>query len=624
MNIHGFIVGIEKYDQPTWNVDGPVTNAIEMAKWLASVKTPPKHIHLFLSTKDQKDKRIAPLRKAGYDVRLAADWGTIDTFWRSELRRDIPAKARLFSFWSGHGFTSKRRNRIFFCRDYMSDAFRNRVFNATEYLHTLLTKEFSCFTDQIMLADVCGVYDDIQVQDIPPEVAMEERSQLGFFATPEGKYAGGKNGLGEFTKTVLEVLNKQEGWPEQKSFAEAVEKAFENAQIAPFRVSGFRGAREYQEGPVGGTPSSGNKPIDDLFVLLREQDVTEEVFKPHYLRTVNDLGNPELAKAQGLMGPLKALASLLDERLPNQLTHGLLQFVLRLSDEPALKEALTEWLAVNAAGQSNTVASIRAKLDAEARQRILVVVVEVDSNERVSAFKAYLCNSDASLVRGWKFERRTLSGWEAFTRQLQELLAEFVKDGELANIQVHFAVDAPLFDRAFHKIPLAPGKHAIGDDAVVVVRYRGRLVSNDDESKRIWCDYAKELREEKTKKLKWLRLSLTKEIPSEQGLFLATFALPEPATEQPSSANEKKVIRRLLKLGAPYVYLPHAAAAKDDWKSVATALRKMLSENSTLVDFPSALKAARLRNSVVGAEGSMIWDDPLAIPVGLTEGVTYG
>jgi hypothetical protein len=31
MSIYGFIVGIEKYDEPTWDVPGPVTNAIQVA-----------------------------------------------------------------------------------------------------------------------------------------------------------------------------------------------------------------------------------------------------------------------------------------------------------------------------------------------------------------------------------------------------------------------------------------------------------------------------------------------------------------------------------------------------------------------------------------------------------------
>ena len=68
---------------------------------------------------------------------------------------------------------------------------RNKIFNGTEFLNTLLTRDFACFSDQIVLADVCGVYDDIVVPDTAAELELTERDQLAFFATPEGKYAEG-------------------------------------------------------------------------------------------------------------------------------------------------------------------------------------------------------------------------------------------------------------------------------------------------------------------------------------------------------------------------------------------------------------------------------------------------
>lgn len=287
MSIYGFIVGIEKYDEPTWDVSGPAANAIEIANWLSSIGAPRKNIHVFLGLADKQDHRIAPLKKAGFDVRLEVDSNSIDTFWRSEVARDVPAESCLLSFWSGHGFTSKRRNRVFFCSDFTSTALRNRIFNSTEFLNTLLTREFACFSDQIVLADVCGVYDDIAVPDMAIELELFERKQLVFFATPEGKYADGDDGVGVFTRAVLKVLKAQKGWPQQKAFTKALEEAFQNSDVTPFRLSGFSGSREMRETVVG-------KRIESSLIQAQFDDESADPDKtPSILRlSVTSLGMP--------------------------------------------------------------------------------------------------------------------------------------------------------------------------------------------------------------------------------------------------------------------------------------------------------------------------------------------
>src|SRR5687768_1280049 len=120
MNIYGFIVGIEKYDEPTWDVEGPCANAIALAGWLKSLKVPGENIQVFLSSRHNFAPQIAELKRKKVDVRLAGDANSIDTYWRTALTKNVPADSRLFVFWSGHGFTSRRRNRVFFCSDYQS------------------------------------------------------------------------------------------------------------------------------------------------------------------------------------------------------------------------------------------------------------------------------------------------------------------------------------------------------------------------------------------------------------------------------------------------------------------------------------------------------------------------
>ena len=47
-DVFGFLVGIERYDQSGWNLDGPCANAIASAKWLLFIRVPASNIYLFL------------------------------------------------------------------------------------------------------------------------------------------------------------------------------------------------------------------------------------------------------------------------------------------------------------------------------------------------------------------------------------------------------------------------------------------------------------------------------------------------------------------------------------------------------------------------------------------------
>src|SRR5262249_47252019 len=161
-----------------------------------------------------------------------------------ELHQNVPAKSRLLVFWSGHGFTSGKRRRIFFCNDYDEDL-PGRVFNGTNFLNNLLTAKYASFSDQIFLADVCGTYSDIKVDDNVEELGLGERSQLAYFATPEGDYAMGDDGRGVFTSTVIEVLGHLGDWPAQQDFIRELDKAFAQGGTKPFRISGH-----YDQGQI--------------------------------------------------------------------------------------------------------------------------------------------------------------------------------------------------------------------------------------------------------------------------------------------------------------------------------------------------------------------------------------
>jgi hypothetical protein len=270
VSIHGFVVGIEKYDEPTWDVPGPCWNAIDIANWLLSLGVPPQNVHVFLwpcaETQEKLEVAIRKLILAGVDVRLAGDHASIGAFWRRDLTRDVLPDSRLLVFWSGHGFTSKKLSRIFFCGDYES-RLPDRVFNCTNFLNHLLEARYTCFSEQMILLDVCGVYSNLPAMDVIEEIdASATSSQFAYFATPNGRYAIGSGGRGVFTRLALDTLHAQHGWPDQKAFTTAIENAAAQIGETPFRITTLRGENEIRDTVVNPSPEGRDK-FTDRFVF---------------------------------------------------------------------------------------------------------------------------------------------------------------------------------------------------------------------------------------------------------------------------------------------------------------------------------------------------------------------
>src|SRR5262245_8722876 len=324
MNTYAVVVGIENYDQPDWMVKGPCANAIGVARWLTSIM-PAGNIYAFLDPHPGHPlpDEIPDLK--GVQVTRSATSMEIDEFFHLRLPADRPPDSRLLVFWSGHGCTSKTGNRIFFCRDYR-EKLPSRVFNASNFLRSLRSADFRSFTDQIFLADVCGVYNETPIRDLSEAPARQEGiHQLAYFATPEGEYAKGPEGRGVFTGAALAVLQKMSKWPRHKHLARGLQEAFRRVGETPFRVSSASELEELPEILVGAVgANAGNNHFRSVFNLLRDLDVVTDVFLPHYLRTVSDLGIPALANAQGLYGIIEELSSLRDKDLTNGVPRGLL------------------------------------------------------------------------------------------------------------------------------------------------------------------------------------------------------------------------------------------------------------------------------------------------------------
>lgn len=247
-NVYAFIVGIEKYDQPAWDVPGPCANALAIAEWCIDTNVPPENIFLFLDPLEvpceetlKTRETIAKIKVTGANVTETANLDTIDTFWRVRLSKDRTAKSRLLVYWSGHGFTDTDGTRVLICRDYTDPKLKNRVFNASNFIRHLRGEEFQCFQKQIFLADVCANYTTLNFaadQSLPGR-AVASVEQMTYFATPEGKYAKGDNGRGVFTNTAMKVLRNFNDWPELKAFSDSMDNAFEEVGDTPFRIEIF-------------------------------------------------------------------------------------------------------------------------------------------------------------------------------------------------------------------------------------------------------------------------------------------------------------------------------------------------------------------------------------------------
>lgn len=262
-SVFAFIVGIEKYDQPRWDVVGPCASALAIAKWILSAGVPAQNVFLFLELAQDLDELILQLKAKQVRIR-SAKLDDIDTFWRGQLSNERPANSRLFIYWSGHGFAENDGSRIFICRDYTDAKLRNRVFNASNFLRYLRSDDFQCFSEQIFLADVCGIYSGLEfsADKNPPKKLVKTARQVAWFATPEGQYAKGGEGRGVFSDVVLNVLRQSKDWPKPDLFSKALREAFQNVGQTPFRVSGHDGEGEWQDHLVGSIPNLSNALLE--------------------------------------------------------------------------------------------------------------------------------------------------------------------------------------------------------------------------------------------------------------------------------------------------------------------------------------------------------------------------
>jgi hypothetical protein len=99
-DIVAIVVGIEAYDQPTWNVNGPCENAMRIVEFLRSIGAKAKDITLLAN-----DGRPAPLDE---DVKRAREEEKRDFEQRTEVHIVDPTRSNIVNCFGVVGVARKR------------------------------------------------------------------------------------------------------------------------------------------------------------------------------------------------------------------------------------------------------------------------------------------------------------------------------------------------------------------------------------------------------------------------------------------------------------------------------------------------------------------------------------
>jgi hypothetical protein len=625
-----FIVGIEKYDQPGWDVPGPCANALAMAELLLGV-TAASNIFLFLDPVSDIEIRVTELKDKGVQVVSSARSHLIEDFVRAELPKARKAGSRLLVHWSGHGFIQPNGDRIFICRDYTAAAKTNCIFNAGNFRRNLETAaRYQVFAQQIVLADVCGVQSqatglrfDVTPAELPTSGKIAQ--QVTFYATPETKYAHEKDGEGIFSRTVRTVLGEffeKASWPESLAFRDRLLAALNSAGQEPFWIEGS--GNGFALSPrLSGSPKQAL--VDSVIQLFSGISVTDEILRPHYLWTVDDLALPELAKATELSEMVRELSQLQDATAADKVPYGLLQFLVRLCAIKQLKAPVVAWLRKHAGPQKYELKRIKKRIEVESEVKILLVEVEHDEQGRLSGFDTFLHTSDFRRAPEPKFQRETVSSWQEFCDKLLRIVHQL--RSTIKDFEIHFLVDLPLIDKAFHMISLGKDEALLGEEFVVILHHRERVRSGRRTVVQSWQEYAEVLRPVPPRDMKLHGVSnidSMEKVIREKGFCYTEFVIPIVTTMNSERTSEKFLLRKLLILGVPYIYVLHNAPGTPDWPgNLKKAIRSWLDPLPRLGGLPRVLYQNRIGHTAYACEGTLLWDDPAFIPFFTTTEVKF-
>lgn len=510
------------------------------------------------------------------------------------------------------------------CHDYTDANANHRVFNASKFIRRLRGQEFQCFEQQIFLADVCGNYTPLNFELSQREAGRPVTTveQMTYFATPEGKYAKGDNGLGVFTSTTVSVLRKFNTWPNLKEFSSSMGNAFESVGETPFCIEWLGDPNNKEKRRlVGSFPTdSESLHFKSVLSILSPLNLSNQVFRRHYQRTVSNLGEPKMNAAQGLSGMIKELTSMRDGDLHGGLPFGLIQFLSRLCQEDEVAEVIETWLDANAAQQGSDRSSVKEIISAETAEKLLVIEVINNDEGRISEFQPYLRTQNLRPIDDERLLGQKVNDWADFETKIVALINNLRNPPTISGVQIYFLVDPPLFDRPFHMILIRPGT-MLGEEYAVLLRNRERVRFARDILCKPWKQYADSLHQTSLGDLKFIPIPAPTgdkvKVPDEMGICYAAFVVP-PLLSGGVDSHEKHFMGKLMRVGVPYLYWLHRIPTGGNLANVEESLNNWFRGLKTLEEFPGVFTSQRNVNEYA-LQASLLWDDPRFNPFSMSE-----
>ena len=214
---YGLVVGIEKYQETSWNVKGggPANDALKFADWLCKRDVPKENIRLCLSALDENNDLV---EQSDLKVEAATEpnlSGIIEDYL-SQKQGDL-----LYIFWAGHGLLTSERERRVLCADATCQNWRNLNLDS---LFLLLKSDGFQIRNHICIVDACA--DFLDLQKLPKNLKGKEFNHgppgqdsqtFVLFATREGEKAkvNPQEKTGYFSQAVRDALEREslEYWP---------------------------------------------------------------------------------------------------------------------------------------------------------------------------------------------------------------------------------------------------------------------------------------------------------------------------------------------------------------------------------------------------------------------------
>ncbi|MBD2692004.1 caspase family protein [Anabaena catenula FACHB-362] len=230
---YALVVGIEKYQNPDFNVKnggGPAIDALKFYTWLIQCGVPRDNICLCLSYLEE-NKHLFSTLNAQNNHPTEANIDKLITEFLLPKEGDL-----IYIFWAGHGLIDFERTRRLLCADAVNDNWRNIDFKSLQDFLNSRSK----IQQHIYIIDACANYIresqrneliDIGGKTFPRGDRKPDIKQFILLATREGEKAivNSPEKTGYFSQAVREALGQEppDIWPpDMLSVADKVKQQF--------------------------------------------------------------------------------------------------------------------------------------------------------------------------------------------------------------------------------------------------------------------------------------------------------------------------------------------------------------------------------------------------------------